>query len=334
MSAPAIHAFCRSAMDARVHVIGPNSRGWVRLRAALGALFLLGGPLPACVAGLDTFVHNATHCSFVGPATCEEQPNEDIRICTACDAPYPWEAHGVPASAPERIDVTLADGETNDAWFIPSSGAHPDITLVYTHGNRSGIEHYLNRIGLLYQLGYNLYVPEYRGYGKSSDPNEPSEPQLYDDIERARAALKAHLGDDEGAVFYYGYSVGALPAVHLAVAAPPCALLLEAPWPSVQAFSNDSTHVNVPASFLTIGEYDNIAKISRVEVPLQIVHGTADDFVLIEHSETLLAAANEPKALVSVEGAGHGNGGQDIPTVMGDAYLTSIEAFFAAHDCR
>lgn len=303
-------------------------------RLLLGSAVLSSSALVACVAGLDSFVHNPTHCSTVGPATCEEVSEEHLKVCAACDAPYPWEAFGIPADVPQQVLVTLSDDKKNDAYFIPSSGAHPDITVVYTHGNRTGIEHYLNRIGLLYKLGVNLFVVEYRGYGKSEDPNKPSEAQLYDDTLRARAALDTVLDGAPSTVYYYGYSVGALPALQLALDEPPCGLLLEAPWPSVQAFSNDSTHSAVPASFLTVDTYDNIGKIGGLTAPLLLVHGTADDFILIEHSETLFAAAPEPKEFIRVEGAGHGNYGEDVPTVLGEeAYLSLVEEFVTSGDC-
>lgn len=41
-------------------------------------------------------------------------------------------------------------------------------------------------------------------------------------------------------------------------------------------------------------------------MPLQIFHGSADDFVRPAHSEVLYAAAAEPKALWLVPGADHG----------------------------
>lgn len=292
----------------------------------------------SCIVSLDTFVHNATHCSTVGPATCEDVSDPNLRICTPCDADYDWAGVGIPADVPVQVTVTLDDGETNDAYFIPSTGAHPNITLVYGHGNRAGIEHYLNRLGILYELGVNLFVVDYRGYGKSSDPNEPSEEQLYADILRSKAALDTYLDENLSGqaqqIFYFGYSVGALPIMQLAVENPPCALMLEAPWPSVQAFSNDSTHMGVPASFLTTGVYDNIARVEDVKVPLLIVHGEADDFILIEHTEQMFEAANEPKKFIPVAGAGHGNFGQDVPTVMGaDAYRAAFMDFMTEHSC-
>jgi fermentation-respiration switch protein FrsA (DUF1100 family) len=50
------------------------------------------------------------------------------------------------------------------------------------------------------------------------------------------------------------------------------------------------------------------------------LHGVEDDFVRVAVGEELFAKANEPKRFVRVDGAGHGNGGNDVPTVLGDEY--------------
>lgn len=289
----------------------------------------------SCVADLDIFVSNAVHCSTVSEETCTGTSDPNRRFCTACDEPYPWADFGIAKDTVIDVSVKLADGETNTVHFIPSSGAHPDITVVYGHGNFGGIEHYLNRVGLLYQAGFNLFVVDYRGYGKSSDEAEPSEAQMYDDAVHMRDALDHIEGVDPGQVFLYGFSTGTLPIIEMAVQRPSCGVFMEAPWPSAQKFANDSSHVALPGSFVATGTWDNIVKMPEVHVPLLVVHGSVDDFIVIEHARAVFDAANEPKQFVEVTGAGHGNHGEDVPTVLGDdAYLSLVEEFVAANPCE
>jgi uncharacterized protein len=294
------------------------------------ALLLLSSS--ACVADLDSFVNNPRHCSLVGPETCADQPNRDRRFCTPCDEPYPWDDFGMPGDAVVDVEVALSDGETNVAHFVPSSGARPDLTILYGHGNFGGVEHYLNRIGLLYETGANLFVVEYRGYGKSSDTNEPTEEQTYDDAVRTRDALDGI--EDAGAIMLYGFSVGTFSILEMAVRRPTCGLFLEAPIASAQQFADKSTKVGLPSSFVTTGVYDNVAKIPALDAPLLVVHGTADDFIPIEDGEALFAAAPEPKEFVPVPGAGHGNHGFDVPTALGKAaYLDLVTGFASSSGC-
>jgi len=46
-------------------------------------------------------------------------------------------------------------------------------------------------------------------------------------------------------------------------------------------------------------------RISRVAVPLLIIHGTQDNTVPIVFGEKLFALAHEPKRLVRIPGGGH-----------------------------
>jgi fermentation-respiration switch protein FrsA (DUF1100 family) len=45
--------------------------------------------------------------------------------------------------------------------------------------------------------------------------------------------------------------------------------------------------------------------ITRVDEPVLIIHGTADDVVPVDHSRKLFELAHEPKSLVIVEGGTH-----------------------------
>ena len=42
-----------------------------------------------------------------------------------------------------------------------------ETTIVYNHGRYASIDHYMPRIQMLHELGVNVYVWDYQGYGKS-----------------------------------------------------------------------------------------------------------------------------------------------------------------------
>jgi hypothetical protein len=283
---------------------------------------------------LDGFVWNPRQCSTIDPT------NTDCTVkhmCTPCATPLPFESFGIPASSVQQVPVKTQDGVTLDTYFITGTGARPNDVIVYAHGNFGGIEHYLNRVALLYATGANLYVIDYRGFGKSSTTDEPTEPQFDSDTVLERDTLDALLvtaGITEPRVLVYGYSAGVLAAVDVALHKPPCGLMVESAWASVQAFASDSTFVDMPQSFLTTGAWDNVSKIGGVHVPYLGLHGTADDFVRIEFGRQLFDAANEPKQFIEVPGANHGNGGNDVPTVLGtDTYVSTVTTFLDSLDC-
>jgi pimeloyl-ACP methyl ester carboxylesterase len=305
----------------------------------------------ACFS-LDPFVWNPTHCTNIDPAS-DECALKDL--CTPCGQRLPFSKYGIADERATQHPLALDDGQTNDAWFLaadPGLGgpARAALTVVYSHGNRGGIEHYMNRVALVWRTGVNVLAVDYRGMGQSSDPAEPTEEQFRADTAAAVRALPgilaAHGLPADGPVIVAGYSAGALSAVAMVtgdVQVNHCGLVLEAPWPSVQAFANDSTFIGVPGSFLANGTWDNDSLLRQYTGPYLHLHGTRDETVQIGLGrKTFAAVASTDKELIEVEGAAHGNflGERgdgvlaDVPATLGeDVYLDALGAFFDRLPC-
>ena len=65
--------------------------------------------------------------------------------------------------------------------YIKSKGSN--ITLLWFHGNAGNITHRLNNIEMLKPLNLNIFIFDYRGYGKSK--GEPNEEGIYLDSQAA-----------------------------------------------------------------------------------------------------------------------------------------------------
>lgn len=296
------------------------------------ALFLLTG----CIADLDGFMHNPRHCTVVGPDTCENKEEPLDRVCTPCEGDYDFAARGM-SGAVERLELHLDGDVVNDAYFIEGTGGElEDVTIMMAHGNFASIEHYLHGMEPMYLTGANLFTYEYRGYGKSSTEQTPDEPTFLADglaaYELLVSALNARgLSSDQ--VVFYGMSLGALPIVNVAVAHPARALLLEAPYPSARLFLADSSATGIPPSFLLSGRYDNLEKAPNLTQPVLLMHSEDDDFIRIEHSETLFDEIATPKCFWRISGAGHGMS-KGIPVTIGhEAYAQGIKEWLKTGAC-
>jgi pimeloyl-ACP methyl ester carboxylesterase len=307
------------------------------LRPAVAAVVPL---LTAGCFDLDSFVMNPRHCS----AGYSDEQCLEKKLCTPCGEDLPFDDFGIPAALATRHPIPLDDGEVNDAWFVraASGGDLADITVVFSHGNFGGIEHYLNRVAQLHAVGVNVFAVDYRGFGHSSDPTEATEAEFMADARAARAflptVLEAEGLDPQRPVAMSGYSAGALSAVEMLVqpagdGPEVCSLLLEAPWPSVETFARDSTFVGVPGGFLTDGTWNNIDKLRQWDGPTLHFHG-AEDFTVREAlgRELFDAIGSADKTFVSVAGAAHGNFiegvnddvDRDVPAVLGPAWDNQI----------
>lgn len=214
---------------------------------------------------------------------------------------YPSRAHsGDPASVGLSFrDLTFIaeDGVKLHGWLIP--GRTP-TTLLYSHGNGGNITDRLSIARMLSdQLGVGLFMYDYRGYGRSE--GAPSEAGLIRDAIAARAAaLREGVAPED--LVYYGRSLGAAVTVELALAHPPRAVVLEAPFASVRAMANS---VLPGAGLLFRTRWDTQGRIPRLRAPLLVLHGDADEVVPYEQGRAVFTAAPEPKTFVTIRSGRH-----------------------------
>lgn len=319
-----------------------------------------------CMMTLDGLMpfFSPVHCSDVSEATCDpEHPDWDDgndpdwdRACTPCDEPYDWtEAHpwreatldgdytDVRGIAPEYVEEQrFADksGKDLDAYFIASHGEVPeiaDITIVFNHGRFVGIEHYRPRIRFLHELGYNVFVWDYRGFGKSVATEAPTLPEMMKDARLAYQHAETVAPDAEKMIVY-GMSIGGIPAGEMADQFSGCAQMFEAAFNSITAKIETNLAISLPGSFLTTGVAENDVKLSDTKTPTLIMHGDKDDRIHINEAERLFDSIPEttPKELVIIENAGHGLGFEGgIPEQGLTAYGNVMLDFLNDHapDC-
>jgi fermentation-respiration switch protein FrsA (DUF1100 family) len=213
------------------------------------------------------------------------------------------------------LELVASDGVRLHGWFVPAgpdeAGATGQTTVVFLHGNAGNISHRLEKLLLLHELGVNVVLVDYRGYGRSE--GEPSEEGTYRDGEAALAAA----GTDARNVVVYGESLGTGVAVELAVRHRLRGVILEAPFTSLPDVGQ-RLFPYLPVRWLARTRYENLEKIGRLRAPLLILHSREDEMLEWAHAERLLAAAAEPKRLVALAG-GHN-----------DAFLVSRETYRAA----
>ena len=216
---------------------------------------------------------------------------------------YTFPGNHVPVELIEERALTTADGVTLAAVLAlqRAPGARP--TALYLHGQASNIDVAWPDVQRLWDAGYNVAVVDYRGYGRSG--GEPSEAGLYLD---AQAALDLVVGDarlDASRIALWAHSLGTAVASHLALTAPAALLVLASPFTSMTDMVELSSPYGVPSDWHTDARFDTLSRIGAVAMPLVVVHGTDDRRVPLWMGEQVFAAANEPKRLVAVAGAGH-----------------------------
>ncbi|MBO6555364.1 MAG: alpha/beta fold hydrolase [Pseudomonadales bacterium] len=198
-------------------------------------------------------------------------------------------------------ELKISGDRTLYSWF---SGAQPGMpTLLYMHGNAGSVGTRADNLRKLQGAGFGVYLLGYPGYGGSE--GEPTEASL---MEAANAGYD-HLrerGIPSDRIVLMGESLGSAVAVKLAAERDAYALILLAPMLSVLERA-EASYPFLPVRRLLKDTWLSSDYIDRIDMPLMVVHGTADQVVPMESGFQLFHLAAQPKEFNGVKGAGHNN---------------------------
>jgi alpha-beta hydrolase superfamily lysophospholipase len=173
--------------------------------------------------------------------------------------------------------------------------------VLFLHGNAGNLETWLTSTELYHRAGFDLFMLDYRGYGRSTGKIE-NEAQLHADV---RAAYDRVAQEYPGRpIVLLGRSLGTALAAKLAADVQPALTVLVSPYSSMRDVAREQ-YPFVPSALLryplNTGEY-----LARISTPVLLIHGEADALIPIIHSERLLRLAN-PKTtrLERIAQAGH-----------------------------
>ena len=231
----------------------------------------------------------------------------------------------VAASRIEPLSIRVDDQVTLGAAYVRAAISPPRGYLIFFHGRSDALDKQFGRAKRLSNLGYDVLAFDYRGFGISTDV-APTEAGVADDTRAVLATMRQRAGSATPLI-YYGHSFGTAAATQRAQLDAPAALILESTFGSIEEFKTDSTQLDFPATFVMKDTWATSTRIKDIHAPLLMLHGLADDFVRPEFSKAVFANANEPKQLVLVDGAGHG----DVPEKLGAAFTTTVNGFIQAH---
>ena len=179
----------------------------------------------------------------------------------------------------------------------------PKGVVFFLHGNGGSLETWFVNPEYYRKANFDLFMIDYRGYGKSTG-NIESEAQLHADV---RAAWSVVAPQYEGLRrVIYGRSLGsglaATLAAELSSGKPPDLTVLVSPYSSMATLALQHYRW-VPQAIMRYPlRTDEV--IARIRSPLLLIHGERDPLIAPTHSDALKALA--PHATVArIPGAAH-----------------------------
>jgi len=216
----------------------------------------------------------------------------------------------------EDVTFITEDDVNLHGWFIPNDS---NTTVLYFHGNAGNISGRLQTIQLLHNFGLNVFIFDYRGYGKSE--GRPSEQGTYKDAQAAWNYLVRVREIENDNIVVMGRSLGGAVTSWLAVQKKPVATILESTFTSAADLGAD-LYPWLPVRSIIKYDYNTLENIKQIEHPIFMAHSKEDEIIPYQHGKTLFEASNEPKTFVELRGS-HGSGFWET----GEKYRTALQGF-------
>jgi len=217
--------------------------------------------------------------------------------------------------SPEDIYFKTSDGLTLHGWFFQAANLEAHATILVLHGNAENLSTHVNSVLWLIKEGFNLFIFDYRGYGKSE--GSPSIKGVHLDAESALNALLSVPRVDKERIIVLGQSIGGAIAVYTVAHTPHkdriAALVIDSAFSSYRLIAREKLAqffitwpFQYPLSYLVSDAYSPIRWIREVScVPVLIIHGAKDPVVPMHHGQMLYDAAQGPKEFWETTVPGH-----------------------------
>jgi pimeloyl-ACP methyl ester carboxylesterase len=215
--------------------------------------------------------------------------------------------HPRPLRAEHRFEKSA---DAHEVWVdVPGARLHalhlrlpqPRGVVFFLHGNAGNLDTWFVNTGFYRAQNLDLFMLDYRGFGKSSGRIE-SEAQLMADVRAAWAQIAPMYAGQQRV--FYGRSLGTGLAAQLAAELQPDLTVLVSPYFSMAALAAEK-YLWVPGAALRYPLRTDLA-LPRVQGRVWMAHGGRDTLIPPEHAQRLQVV--QPRAeLLLVPEAGHGD---------------------------
>lgn len=173
--------------------------------------------------------------------------------------------------------------------------------IFYLHGNAGDLQRWGTIVSYLVDLNYDVYILDYRTYGKST--GILNESAMYADAQMAYDHLKESVSEEN--IIIYGRSLGTGMATYLASNNKPSKLILETPYYSIADVAKHRFPI-FPVSRLLKYKFPSNEYIKEVNCEIIIFHGTDDLVVPFSSGEKLFKVSDKQKTrFITIEGGTH-----------------------------
>lgn len=210
----------------------------------------------------------------------------------------------------EDVYLTTPDNETLHGWLLPAQGDEPRGTVYFLHGNGENISTHFGNVMWLPAHGYQVFLLDYRGYGRSTGTPD-IEPALLD-VETGFHWLRQYPQTRHTPLFILGQSLGGALAITFAAHVPDLSqqvrgVVIDSAFASYRDIAREKLGqfwltwpLQYPLSWLVPARHDPVDHIAALApTPLLILHSAQDQVVPLHHGQRLFETAAPPKMFLA-----------------------------------
>lgn len=198
----------------------------------------------------------------------------------------------------EELNIPSFDNKKLNGLLFKTP--NPKGLIFYLHGNAGSLDTWGSIAENYTDLGYDIFILDYRGFGKSEGKIE-SQDQVFKDLTFTYNALIKKY--DRNKVVIIGYSIGTGLATYLASIENPEKLILQAPYYNFIEFS--SARAPFVPDFLKKFKFETDQYIVKVKSPIYIFHGNKDQVISCENSIRLQKLLKPKGKVFILDGQDH-----------------------------
>lgn len=218
-----------------------------------------------------------------------------------------------------ELSFSMKDGKSLHGLLFKADTSRG--LIFYLHGNAGSVDSWGEAAKFYTDAGYDLFMPDYRGYGKS-EGSINNQSQFYSDVQAAYNSIKTHY--DEDSIIILGYSIGTGAATWLASQNNARLLILQAPYYNLSDMMRH--YYPVLPTFLLKYKFATNQFLPQCKMPVVLFHGDVDEVIYYGSSVKLSKLFKAKDTLITLKGAGH-NGMSELDDYR-NAFIQIVQKGF------
>ncbi len=206
-----------------------------------------------------------------------------------------------------ELNIPYDAGTNLNVIQFAATGPVKKGVVLYFHGNKKNIAWYAKYVPAMTKKGYEVWMPDYPGFGKST--GKLTEKRLYDYSLQVYKLARARYQPEN--IVIYGKSMGTGIAAYLASRSDCKELILETPYYSMHSLMAHYFPVFAVTKLIHY-RLPTFEYLPRVNAPVTIFHGTSDWVIPYSNARQLQTVLKPGDQFITLPGGSH-NDLNDFP---------------------